>query len=889
MSSMDYATEKKLRPLYEALDEGQNKLALQHCTKLLKKSPDWPLAKALKALVLVRTGKDDESFEICEQVKKTIPTDDATLQALTMSLKELGKHSVIVELYENAANQQPKNEEFGNHWFMAMVRSNDFKGQQAAAVKLHRTFKQNKYLFWAIMSLALQGSSGNQLSYVLAERMMAKAMEEKLLEEVEHMRLYLLILMDQKKNEQALNLLLDTPLGQKSLRDPEVRQIKSELLRENKRWDMALAMSQELLETENADDWFHWLAYFEAMDALIEQDGVIANAEKLVTDSQKAVLESKVLKRGPFLAELELDSRLYKIAKRDEKVLLEHIVSYFTRFGSKNCAFEDLQSYVSILNIEKAQALIESFKQTIHPAIEKSAKIKNVHKNVNIRKLERFLGLYATFDKKKALDTISELWNEYQETLPLGEGLETTEMQYGDEFVILASHILLDLYHQEHQASFLIQAICLLETALVKSIHNFQIKLVLIRMYAMIGVYTRPFEIYRTMDIKQIQLDTMLHYFTDRFASLGCVDQLEALLYDGLSIYKSNEVETPEMLVKAYQYGTFSKIQEFIEFRRHLDTSLQHAISRAEILRLRYTHSSFQTKYAVQFFQEQNVSEIAYNDAFIAARSDNRDFKVFLNCNAQDKPTAEQACKPFASTNTTWLQTISYILNILSVASETKESARDLSTLVDDLKVLLERKDIKSQITEPEYWLARYVNNLANALVLVKSSSDAKPFLRSATDILDNQVSKVDAFAEETLSWNTFHQLSTCLEAFNSGSILIELMNRSLGLNSKDAKKKAAEKAKTDPLMASFVDLQVSVKKSLQQIQTIARNGKELFRVQLQKKICKEILDSEDTLPCLKARDMQSSLQNHVKAMINSWNLSCSQLSEEIDRRVQKL
>lgn len=39
---------------------------------------------------------------------------------------------------------------------MAMVRNGDYKGQQAAALKLHRTFKQDKYLFWAIMSLALQ-------------------------------------------------------------------------------------------------------------------------------------------------------------------------------------------------------------------------------------------------------------------------------------------------------------------------------------------------------------------------------------------------------------------------------------------------------------------------------------------------------------------------------------------------------------------------------------------------------------------------------------------------------------------------------------------------------------------------------------------------------------
>lgn len=125
----------------------------------------------------VRTGKEDEAQGLCQQVKKTVPTDQPTLLALTMAYQELGQRklilegkikdivlrrvytlidSAVVELYENAANQQPTNEEFGNKWFMAMVRNGDYKGQQAAALKLHRTFKQNKYLFWAIMSLALQ-------------------------------------------------------------------------------------------------------------------------------------------------------------------------------------------------------------------------------------------------------------------------------------------------------------------------------------------------------------------------------------------------------------------------------------------------------------------------------------------------------------------------------------------------------------------------------------------------------------------------------------------------------------------------------------------------------------------------------------------------------------
>jgi N-terminal acetyltransferase B complex non-catalytic subunit len=198
------------------------------------------------------------------------------------------------------------------------------------------------------------------------------------------------------------------------------------------------------------------------------------------------------------------------------------------------------------------------------------------------------------------------------------------------------------------------------------------------------------------------------------------------------------------MLVKAYQYGTFSKIQEFIEFRRRLDTSLQHAITRTELMRLDYIHSSFQTKYAVQFFQEQDVSDLAYDDTFIAARSDNRDFKVFINCNAEDSLNAEQRCKPATNnTNAIWVQVISYILNILSIVCETKDSGRDLTAVAINLKQLLQRDEVKTQITEQEFSLACYVSELTDALLLIKADSKnngkATEHLEEATAILQDQ------------------------------------------------------------------------------------------------------------------------------------------------------
>lgn len=116
-----------------------------------------------------------------------------------------------------------------------------------------------------------------------------------------------------------------------------------------------------------------------------------------------------------------------------------------------------------------------------------STQVKNVYMNINIRKFERSLGLHQTSDIQQAHAMVNELWQQYQDALPLGKELEKTELQYGDEFVILASHILLDLYRQHEQSSVIIEAISLLEIALAKSIYNFRIKLMLVRLYLMIG------------------------------------------------------------------------------------------------------------------------------------------------------------------------------------------------------------------------------------------------------------------------------------------------------------------------------------------------------------------------------------------------------------------
>ena len=159
------------------------------------------------------------------------------------------------------------------------------------------------------------------------------------------------------------------------------------------------------------------------------------------------------------------------------------------------------------------------------------------------------------------------------------------------------------------------------------------------------------------------------------------------------------------------------------------------------MLRLEFIHSSFQTKYAIQYFQEQDVSKLVLDEKQL---SDNRDRKVFINFNATNQPTAEATSKPAPSTDSIWAQVMSFILTILHIMCETKDSGRDLATYLENFKTLLEKEDTKSHLTTCEFWLSQYFIALTNALVLSKQNQDVTGKLEEATAILRDECKFAD-------------------------------------------------------------------------------------------------------------------------------------------------
>lgn len=63
--------------------------------RLLKKQGSFPCAKVLKALALIRMNKPDEAKAILKPVAEQAPTDDATIQALSICYREVDERKTL--------------------------------------------------------------------------------------------------------------------------------------------------------------------------------------------------------------------------------------------------------------------------------------------------------------------------------------------------------------------------------------------------------------------------------------------------------------------------------------------------------------------------------------------------------------------------------------------------------------------------------------------------------------------------------------------------------------------------------------------------------------------------------------------------------------------------
>ncbi|XP_020285803.1 N-alpha-acetyltransferase 25, NatB auxiliary subunit [Pseudomyrmex gracilis] len=570
--------ERRLRPIYDWLDSGNNKKALQEADKVLKKHPTNQCARVLKALALLRLGKENECLVIIDKVRSEVPCEDSTLQAMSICYREIRQPDKISEVYEAAAKMDPNNEELLTHLFMSYVRLGDYKKQQQTALTLYKLKPKNPYYFWAVMSTVMQAIHADQklakgVILPLAERMVLKLVREGKMEAEQEVQLYLMILELQDKNEEILNI-LSSPLASHLSYVP---QRKATILLKLERFPEAANAYRELIK-ENSDNWAFYQNYLSAALKFQKPTECLDFLNNIINTSEKKI-------RAPYLARLDLLERIRD--SEDSQCSLQSVDfmrQYFLQFGEKGCVVNDLRLYLHILTPKAKLELLEKLEADVGVKQDEfPVTVQQIQRHIHLEQLRRISGFHhpplADREKQeKLVQRLCDLYKKGNELCPMQDRLQT-DFSPTDPYVLLATHLLHQLWVDTGDASFLYRALSLLEHSLVSSPVNFHIKILLVRIYLEAGLVGAADHAFALLDVKHLQLDSLGHLHAPLLAPLGNLLLASTTLDHTAKFFIASYKDSADHLTFAYKYGSFIKIQEFVELRERLENSFHFAMT----------------------------------------------------------------------------------------------------------------------------------------------------------------------------------------------------------------------------------------------------------------------------------------------------------------------
>ncbi|XP_033227156.1 N-alpha-acetyltransferase 25, NatB auxiliary subunit isoform X2 [Belonocnema kinseyi] len=581
--------ERRLRPIYDWLDYGNNKKALQEADKVLRKQPGHQCARVLKALALLRLGKETECQVIMDKVRLEVPCEDSTLQAMSICYREIHRPDKISEVYEAAAKADPNNEELLTHLFMSYVRLGDFKKQQHTAMALYKLVPKNPYYFWAVMSIVMQAVQADEniakrVTLPLAERMVLKLVNEGKIEAEQEVQLYLMILELQGKDEEVLKVLGGPLASRVSNLEPR----KAKLLLKMQQYAEAVSAFKELIR-QDADNWTFYKDYLSA--ALKCQS--LGDCLKFL-DETAAVAGKK--SRAPQLARLELFNTARESQIDCPFSHVEDMHKYFNKFGSKGCVVSELKMYLHLLSTPEKDLLLEKIEKDI--GVSKDGypeSVDQMQRYIHFNQLRRLCGMHH-FPKidleemKKLVLRFCHLYKKGNELCPEQERL-TTDYCPADAYILLATHLLHQLWHETGEAEYLYRAMDLLERCLASSTSNFHVKILLVRIYLEAGFIGAADYAFVLLDAKHIQLDSLGFLHTPLLAPLGLLSHASHNLEQTAKFFVGNSKDSADHLTFAYKYGSFLKIQEFVDLKERLEKSIHFATTTVDKMLIELTRS----------------------------------------------------------------------------------------------------------------------------------------------------------------------------------------------------------------------------------------------------------------------------------------------------------
>ncbi|DAZ97189.1 TPA: hypothetical protein N0F65_003820 [Lagenidium giganteum] len=375
-------------------------------------------------------------------------------------------------------------------------------------------------------------------------------------------------------------------------------------------WARCVKTYETLLQEHNADDWTFLKEYTNARFHM-NQDLAAVETEltKYFAALQAAKGNEKL--RGPRLILVHLQSELLEKHREQkakpakiqeaEQTLVQLILAYIEQFYSKTCCFSDLKAYLQLEKlspatrktfVDKIRTMFKEAKGV--PAVsqsdeERAAGLNRLNRRLLALKILCFVGEYS--ESRCSIADLEELVvslvNEYEVSswMNLGSTGGQREVQYTDDLLLLAANLLLAIYQRAPtKRNVLFEAAALLEYGLEKSSCNFQMKILLCRVYAYLGACEAMLKRHEELDVKHIQLDSLSFLVFDKMLALCHFPEAQRLCESIARLHRSSASETPEYITRSYRFGVYTKVIDMTDFlHKKMEKSHTLAMARTEL------------------------------------------------------------------------------------------------------------------------------------------------------------------------------------------------------------------------------------------------------------------------------------------------------------------
>jgi len=345
----------------------------------------------------------------------------------------------------------------------------------------------------------------------------------------------------------------------------------------------------------------------------------LATQQAAVTQQGTGKKAGQPLKRGPFLAEAELEFQLWQAgstggarSSAPPAALTKALVNYFRHFGSKSCFYSDVLQYLEALDQSARSELATSCLNLIpsivdsatatrdtssspssdgptSPPASEAEQVLRFQLSLSVQQMMRFnySCTATTQGEAKSVAASVDLMQRGQSLFE--QFLATTQLSstrlrvpsergLGDSFALLFAGNYLSQALATSDRRLLLDAILGLEVALLKhSPHNYQFKLWLIRLYChpLVGALQRALALYKSLDIKQIQHDITAHLLLDDTLRYGhLLSDASPMCARLLNWHQSADREDVATSELAYTRASYTKVTEFVEFKERRQRSL---------------------------------------------------------------------------------------------------------------------------------------------------------------------------------------------------------------------------------------------------------------------------------------------------------------------------